>query len=912
MDFIISININGTQVNITDFIDGQQSLLTSTFNEKLSLGQNDQNSLTFSVAKYIVDPPIKSGYRDVKSQLENPFLKYLVFGRIIYLTTPKRQYEFVIKDIAPQLSTKNVVYNYTCQDLFSFKLQKYSVGYSYSTTERGELQTIYEIVDTVLIECGLSERWVTNQRNNKLLLNNKLRSTKITLDVENSNPYNVIIEAINALNAAMIVDYGTHNIHFYQKDSVLFSGFRYRPEINLRTLTANYSIEEMTTIMHVVGGTDEYDRQVLLVPVMPDAIKQWLDTHEDYQGSYTNILTEDDFQYTTDSSEDGYDGYYNEVNEVNNFCMIADRVPALGQFIYDFSFFKQNGLMSQIDETVLDEIFNQTMPNINKQLRPLVQNYYMLEWEVNKALVDANTQAEIIMADLNAVFKINTESGDTADRSGLLTDARNTLRRLQASINQGVIGNYKKLYSSQVTTVDNTYVPIIQDIIDKISYYKKMRDEAYIWYKKKQQEYYDKTGAIYNITSIAGQSSDSSSIDADLIELESDICYYYDRFTQAIQFIGADKTNTSIFSKNSRWHNTTNYLALSISSDIVRYTNNLPSVSSNFTPIPSTTSSGFFPTYYSLLYNEFISKIVGNTISVPNQLITLERDINLPNIVYNPDNQILEYVITNQTILQEFLENPQELILNNIIQINSISGLSAISYKIDPIIITNTNNVFEVNSFTHNYNSGVGLKFTLNYSLTGSSTNCIVVPRVHYKATFSVQAQVRETDYNKQNSIYFRMQEKQAELNALWKQIYHDYGQYIYESTYENTDELDSVSLYNQAVTYFENYRKPKSNYSLTIINPRELEQIGTANLQINSRIRIYNKDLNLEEGTAYEQDENYDENNAVLNNISYTTNEVVVTGINYDLRKSEEASITVERIIPYQNILQKLIKQVK
>ena len=118
--------------------------------------------------------------------------------------------------------------------------------------------------------------------------------------------------------------------------------------------------------------------------------------------------------------------------------------------------------------------------------------------------------------------------------------------QFRSLINKGSIGNYKKLYGGQVTTKNNTYVPIIQDIIDKVTYYKKMRDEAYTWYKKKQQEYYDKTETIYNITSIAGQSSDDSNIDADLIELESDICYYYDRFTQAIQFVGADKNNISV------------------------------------------------------------------------------------------------------------------------------------------------------------------------------------------------------------------------------------------------------------------------------------------------------------------------------------------------------------------------------
>ena len=43
--------------------------------------------------------------------------------------------------------------------------------------------------------------------------------------------------------------------------------------------------------------------------------------------------------------------------------------------------------------------------------------------------------------------------------------------------------------------------------------------------------------------------------------------------------------------------------------------------------------------------------------------------------------------------------------------------------------------------------------------------------------------------------------------NALWATIYRHYAPVIYETSYENSDELNPVSLYNAAVKEFQNYK---------------------------------------------------------------------------------------------------------
>jgi hypothetical protein len=152
-----------------------------------------------------------------------------------------------------------------------------------------------------------------------------------------------------------------------------------------------------------------------------------------------------------------------------------------------------------------------------------------------------------------------------------------------------------------------------------------------------------------------------------------------------------------------------------------------------------------------------------------------------------------------------------------------------------------------------------------------------------------------------------KMQQLEQKNKALWDKLYIEYADFIYEASYENTDELNCVSLYNQATSYFENYHHPKSNYSIEIINLEDLEEIGVPNLRINSRIRVYNKDLGLEEGETYNGDED-----TRLNNVSYTNNELLITSLNYTLRQSAVVSITVEQVFQHQTILQKLIKNIK
>ena len=99
---------------------------------------------------------------------------------------------------------------------------------------------------------------------------------KFSFSIENSNPYNAMVEAANVLGYNFHINYNTHTISFYLPESEenKFSGYRYRPETNLKSFSASYDATQLCTIMHAVGGIDAQEQIIPLTPALPHAFKQ--------------------------------------------------------------------------------------------------------------------------------------------------------------------------------------------------------------------------------------------------------------------------------------------------------------------------------------------------------------------------------------------------------------------------------------------------------------------------------------------------------------------------------------------------------------------------------------------------------------------------------------------------------------
>ena len=64
-----------------------------------------------------------------------------------------------------------------------------------------------------------------------------------------------------------------------------------------------------------------------------------------------------------------------------------------------------------------------------------------------------------------------------------------------------------------------------------------------------------------------------------------------------------------------------------------------------------------------------------------------------------------------------------------------------------------------------------------------------------------------------------------------------NYSQYFIEGKYENSDELGSVSLFNQAVIYHDNLNRPEISYNIAVLDIAALEQIDIPRVKVGAKI---------------------------------------------------------------------------
>lgn len=76
------------------------------------------------------------------------------------------------------------------------------------------------------------------------------------------------------------IDYVLKHIIPYIPDKNAFSGYRYRPETNQKSLSVSYDSGELCTLLHVAGGEDAYGQNIPLVPALPQPFKQYFTLDE--------------------------------------------------------------------------------------------------------------------------------------------------------------------------------------------------------------------------------------------------------------------------------------------------------------------------------------------------------------------------------------------------------------------------------------------------------------------------------------------------------------------------------------------------------------------------------------------------------------------------------------------------------
>lgn len=787
---------------LTDFStdhDTPHYNLFSTFDEKIDKAENDQITLTFSIVKY-VDGNF-AHWDNGTSRVENKLVSLLpIGGKLRLVENDLDEYVLIIKSVAPAIKHDNVIYTYTCQDEVSYKWAKRNLGFSYSTNEEGGVKNIYDITKDILKKCNIYG-WIVayDALYNGVITSTPLVEQKITFEIENSNPYNAIIEACAAVNANLTVDYKLRQLSFYQKDRRPFSGYRYHPERNMKSLSVTYDGNNMATLLHVKGGTDEYEQLVSMLPAIPSGLQRYLLTKDEKDDPINdptgwwpnNIITDkaptwsliedptnDDESLLTWSkllnlNQNEYfqkgegeiaftDEEDKEYAKYLEFCKIATKVPHLGQFLCDFSYF-DNEKASAYDRRKIQElnnIFNIKMRNNNVMLKLYTEQYYKDIWELNKTLYDTEATLELVFSQYaDALDKARTQDNPDIDKiiNTANLNIQQDLQTYSTLINSSVLKDcFVRLYGQTTLKTNDKYnIEEFQALEKTIHSLEKRRDEA-----KQKIEYIGNILIKKDVSTTTGTNPD-----------------------YILKSSSQDKQNTYDFGHKY----TTTKTMLTNPDDI-----NLMSEYE----------------YYWSVYNSCLTMCGEKN----------EEQKETGKFSIGVDGNQYQFTSLYYKLLQD-LENVYK---------NSSSGTTL----------------------------SKGSKFYVEYF----------------------------TQLN----------------NELWNTIYLNYGDYIYEAEYENSDELNSISLYNQAAIYYETLNHPSASFSVDVLSIGELERVQQPLPRAGYRIKVYSEALNLADGRVNDFQRKQD------------GNDLVITQISYDLRKPSAAKITVEQVTQYQSILQKLIKSVK
>lgn len=264
-------------IPITFFKNGNSSPF-ATYDESLQSQEYGKHTLTFSIAKYV-------------SQSINPSWSLMTEGRRLRLQTFEKCIDFIITAIQPTISSHNVIYKVTCQDIFSYDLSKNNIKINFQTltplnirtaaTQVLELSLLSQWQVDPTLEAGIYADFPSEQLTKRSTHNSSMKMLS-SFDLTDTTPYNALTEICKKFNANMEVEYSDsiaekHTIYFINKGKTRFTGCRLRTSANMTAFSVSRNINQFNSVLLVTGGEDADGNLVSLSSIIPPSIQQFLD-----------------------------------------------------------------------------------------------------------------------------------------------------------------------------------------------------------------------------------------------------------------------------------------------------------------------------------------------------------------------------------------------------------------------------------------------------------------------------------------------------------------------------------------------------------------------------------------------------------------------------------------------------------
>ena len=296
----ISIFSNEQEEGTKGFVLNQNPSFCYSYDEKFQIHQNSQKTLSFSMDRRIT--------REDRIE-DNPFIYYLYAGaQLLLVDRYDNHHLMTIKKISFTFKEFNTVYNFECQDSFSYQLSRQNNGYEItndaSTTDFiGAKQVDWWVLCKIHPECNISYSYV-KLGDNLILDKKKIKHKLIESDYFTSVPFSgsgtansVLISLGDLIGLQLKVyerfDFNTGELRKYYwfepKKNLRPSGLKYSPHSSVQSFSMTHEGQSLSSVFniqtHQIG-----DEMVSLIPSVPTFFKQWFTSQSWTDTKFVNGL----------------------------------------------------------------------------------------------------------------------------------------------------------------------------------------------------------------------------------------------------------------------------------------------------------------------------------------------------------------------------------------------------------------------------------------------------------------------------------------------------------------------------------------------------------------------------------------------------------------------------------------------
>lgn len=865
------------------FFDGEQSSYFSIYDENLQIKENSQYSFTFSVAKFL------------NGEL-NPIFYLLVENRRLRLQTFYQKIDFIITSITPQITNQNIIYQVTCQDVFSYDLSKQNITITYQPEVPYDIRTL---ADNIVSLSKMETRWKVDasleagyyadfpalQQVNAGTTRTPYKM-KATIDISGSTPYNALVELAKKFNANITVEYSDDEnkpgtIYFHNKLLDSFQGYMLRPDVNMSAFSVSRKTDNFCSVMHVSGGEDADGNIVSMVPTIPNDVQTYFTMlyphrtdkpHEIFKTSsydYVVIETSDgkynryqklgstyvfekadykpwtlmtaeeiraDFNSFTFANGVGFESAQsNEVNDYFNF--LSYRAKTGASLFYDFQYYMNAGLMDEATYRDIEDVFSRRLRNANIILFCVTYQYNILSMNLQRyedieeeyfAQLAANEE-ERYLYETNQL----EQPESVLDVMGASEDQAGTLDRTTI---MNIIDNEKMSILNKLHTevwVDDYYKLLFtlrgaSALEDKIA---ELASGGLSTQESKFSSNFASAMALLDTKApqgvitftLATVPSATDIVESTLITTTLDV-------PVTIQSNGVDyRVQYAAYVKDPAGPKFNLYLSTSANGQITygkqnvlmaTYTNAVIN-----TELDGSSGTGSFGEHEGTSYAKLEVTPIDdrdNEYSTFTLSFYYNRNEDSCTVdVFKPK------ICTSRADRETYLSNGEPATYSNyaVYKKRYTDALNYIKEYPSKTDLSNPN--------TTPVRRGI---YQLQYDYWTDAINKQTTDPYRYYAA--------KAKYSTPYNLLEWLTDARKEQSDIWQEIYTNYGDFIAETTFTDSDQISSEGLFMAAMQSFSKYNSPTYEYSTTVISTKAISNIQDKDVAIGDIVYVYNKDV--------------------------------------------------------------------